>query len=144
MNFSPLWQSSKTGCWHIKSHSYAELLEERKRWYPNNKKIVPKDIRITSTSCYWWFIGDGYAVDYGIMLCAESFTNKDKKYLIDKLKENSFDAHIVNSNKRKRIKGNSAKLFLDCLQENNTIADQYKNKWKNGKRMPNTIPILFS
>jgi len=68
LNFSPIWQSEQTKCWHTKSNMYHDLLVENKRWYPQKEKIVPLDVLITKTSCYWWFIGDGYNIDGNVYL----------------------------------------------------------------------------
>ncbi len=31
----------------------------RQKWYPNGKKIIPNNIKLTSTVCLFWYIGDG-------------------------------------------------------------------------------------
>jgi len=135
MKFTNFWQSKKTACWHFKSHSYAELLEERNRWYPDGTKKVPDDVRITPLSCYWWFVGDGYVVDYGVMLCTDSFDDNDIGLLMKKLSENGFSSHLVKSNNRIRIEGDSAPSFLSWISSEVDISDQYKYKWHHGKRM---------
>lgn len=134
LEFNDFWQSKKTNCWHFKSRFYAELLEERTRWYVNNK-IVPIDVCITPLSCYWWFVGDGFATDYGVILCTDAFSVSCKKILISKLRSIDFDSHIVPSNGRLRIEGKSAPRFLSWIQNNVSISPQYLYKWENGKRM---------
>ena len=37
------------------------LKAERARWYPEDKKSVPRDVRITPSSIAHWFMGDGSA-----------------------------------------------------------------------------------
>ncbi len=39
-----------------KNISFSEL---RRYWYPNNIKIVPKDLKLTPKMIAWWFMGDG-------------------------------------------------------------------------------------
>ena len=41
------------------SLNYEELLPIWKKWYPNGKKIVPKDLILTPLTCRQWYIGDG-------------------------------------------------------------------------------------
>lgn len=41
------------------SHSYAELLPIYNKWYPEGKKIVPRDIVLTPITARQWYIGDG-------------------------------------------------------------------------------------
>jgi hypothetical protein len=48
---SPLFSSA------TKMHPDISL--QAKRWYPNGKKIVPLDIRITPISILLWYLGDG-------------------------------------------------------------------------------------
>lgn len=45
--------------YHYKSRYYPELLSIYKKWYPRGKKIVPKNINLTSLTCRQWLIGDG-------------------------------------------------------------------------------------
>ena len=47
--------------WDLQSLYYPILLQQRYRWYPGIYEIkrIPDDVRITPTSCYWWYIGDG-------------------------------------------------------------------------------------
>ena len=135
LEFSNLWQSEKTYCWHFKSRFYSELLTERKRWYPNDLKIVPNDVYITPLSCYWWFVGDGFATDYGVILCTDSFEKEHKDILVYKLQEQGFNSHITPNNGRIRIKGKSAPYFLHWIKSNVEISSQYIYKWENGKRM---------
>lgn len=41
------------------SKRYPEMYDLYKRWYPNGKKAVPRDIQLTPTVCRHWYIGDG-------------------------------------------------------------------------------------
>lgn len=73
-----------------KSLSYAELLPIRKQWYPEGKKIVPKDTRLTPLTCRQWHIGDGCLVEKGrrrpsIKLHTTGFSIPDVNWLIDQL-----------------------------------------------------------
>jgi len=44
----------------IRSRSDPYLTEQFNRWYPDKKKIIPSDLKLTATVCYHWYIGDGY------------------------------------------------------------------------------------
>jgi len=39
--------------------SYQELKDLRERWYPNGVKKVPDDIKLTPSTLFNWFVGDG-------------------------------------------------------------------------------------
>jgi len=45
--------------WHYTSLAYPELVEVRKRFYPDGKKIVPEDIVLNPVSARQAYIGDG-------------------------------------------------------------------------------------
>lgn len=129
MNFSPFWQSEQTKCWHTKSNMYHDLLVENERWYPKGRKIVPKDVLITSTSCYWWFIGDGYNDDDNVYLCTESFSKNDNFFLIKKLKEKGYNPSLTSRN-RIRFNKKESITFLHWIKPENGVLEQYKYKWK--------------
>jgi hypothetical protein len=42
-----------------RSKTHPDITKLAKRWYPNGKKIVPLDVRITPTSILLWYLGDG-------------------------------------------------------------------------------------
>ena len=72
------------------SRAYPELMTIRKQWYPEGKKIVPKDIELTSLTCRQWYIGDGCLLHKRqerpyIILSTCGFKITDVNWLIDKL-----------------------------------------------------------
>ena len=99
------------------------------RWY-KNKKIVPQDVIITSTSCFWWFIGDGYVSCANVFLCTECFSTEDKKILVDKLKNLNFNVSI-NSRGRLFFDKKSSFMFLKWILKENPIPAQYAYKIEN-------------
>jgi len=42
-----------------RSRAYVDLMEVRKRWYPDDTKYIPSDVRITPTVLMNWYVGDG-------------------------------------------------------------------------------------
>lgn len=75
--------------------------EFRKKWYPNEKKEVPKDLKITPTTLLHWYIGDGCITkENGIVLCTDSFSKKSLNILEKELKRIGI---IVFVNKKSRI-----------------------------------------
>jgi len=113
----------------LKSNSYFDLLKQRARWY-KNKKIIPHDVRITPTSCFWWFIGDGYCNYANVILCTECFSFEDKQILIKKLKTQGFKAKI-NSRGRLFFDKKSSHMFLLWILEQNKMPRQYVYKLEN-------------
>jgi len=129
INFSPIWQSKKNKCWYTKSNMYHDLLKENNRWYPESKKIVPENVLITSLSCYWWFLGDGYISEGNVYLCTDSFTENENLFLISKLKEKGYNPSLTNKNRIRFNKKESIE-FLHWIKPENGILEQYKYKWK--------------
>lgn len=123
--------------WFINSEKNNTLLIERDRWYPEGKKIVPEDIKITTNSCYWWFIGDGYNQYGRVQLCTESFSENCIKILVDKLKENGYNSSRTTKN-RISIDKKDSERFMKWICEERTVSEQYKYKWedfeRNGKK----------
>jgi len=132
--FSNIWKSPKWNSYHFKSSYYKNLKAERERWYPSGIKEVPDDIRITPSSCYWWFVGDGYQVDYGVMLCTDAYSQKSITKLIEKLSEKGFASHLQEKGNRIRIESQSSLKFLNWIKNNCPISNQYIYKWGNHKK----------
>jgi len=73
----------------LQTISTPEFLEYRNLFYPNDVKIVPKDIssRLTDLSLAIWYMDDGSTdkVFRTSCLCTQSFTEEDVNYLISVL-----------------------------------------------------------
>lgn len=74
----------------LRTLNYVEFAQERKRWYPNGKKAIPKDIVITPKMLTHWLCGDGRGGDKKgtLGLCTHGFTLSDVVLLKSKLKSN--------------------------------------------------------
>jgi len=82
--------STNLSYWY-QSHRFPELSDLHKRWYPDGKKKVPKNIELTPTVCRHWYIGDGslnksFPALY-ITLSTQSFTATEVDGLIKMLNE---------------------------------------------------------
>lgn len=66
--------------------AYVEMQAQRTRWYPENKKIVPRDIKLSPIALAHWFCGDGTSSDQGdLRICTNGFTEADTQFLVQKL-----------------------------------------------------------
>ena len=84
--------------YHYNSLSYPELLTIREQWYPNNKKIIPKNIELSSLLLRQHYIGDGCLIHKKmrkpyIKLCTYGFSTTDVEYFIGKLKKMGIKAN---------------------------------------------------
>jgi len=72
--------------------AYVELQAERRRWYPQGRKIVPPDLKLTPMSLAHWLCGDATSSDQGdIRFCTNGFTEHDTIFLAERLK---IDLHV--------------------------------------------------
>jgi transposase len=108
--WSELKQDKKTGAWHAKTAFYKDLFILKTLWY-NKKKRVPKDLKITPLTLLFWYLGDGQKVDYGALLCSESFCRKDNIRLSRQLDQLQIK-NKVTPNNRIRICGKEGFLAL--------------------------------
>jgi len=113
------------------SLSYKELFDLYRKWYPKDKKIVLKDIKLTSLTCRQWLIGDGSLTHQKgtrpyIRLCTTGFIASDVKWLVEKLKRMSFKTTRQPANNIINISTHSTKEFLDYIGSSPTKCYQYK------------------
>lgn len=111
-----------------KSNFYRDLIYEHKRWYVNKNKIVPSDIILTSTLCYWWYVCDGFILEDNVYLCTESFIEKDLELLKKKLNDLGFDV-TIRKNKRIFLSKESSINFLKWISNDIEIQKEYSYKW---------------
>lgn len=102
------------------SLTYPELMPIRKRWYPNGKKIIPKDLKLTPLVLRQELIGDGclhiqtVARPY-ITLSTCGFPIKDVDWLVKELNKSGFKATRRPSDNTIHISSYSTKEFLNYI-----------------------------
>ena len=57
------------------------------KWYPQGKKVVPRDITFTPTVLLHWYLGDGNIDRQRITLHTEGFSKEEVEFLVQRLKE---------------------------------------------------------
>jgi hypothetical protein len=65
----------------IKSISHPILTERRKLWYPNGKKIVPRNLVLTRNLLLRWYLDDGNWHSKGLYLNTQGFIYQDVEFL---------------------------------------------------------------
>jgi hypothetical protein len=68
----------------ILNKTFTEL---KNKWYQNNKKIIPDDLKLTKSVCLYWYIGDGSL--------AQAYNKKETSYL--KLSTNCFTIEDIDN-----------------------------------------------
>ena len=105
------------------------LLPFRKKWYPEGKKLVPKDIVLTPLTCRQWYIGDGCLrklPNMCIILATYGFSIDDVNFLVNQLWELGFLATRQPNCNVIRIAKCSTKDFLNYIGECPVKCYQYK------------------
>jgi hypothetical protein len=71
----------------LKTRYYVFLTEQRRRWYPNGTKCIPKDVRLTPVSIAHWYFGDGCVgcKGYHAKFCTDAFPSNDVDILMERL-----------------------------------------------------------
>ena len=81
--------------WRVNSLADVCLHEYYDKWYPDSKKVVPSDIRLTPLAVLHWFLGDGSSTWQGrpgkqhtlLSFATHGFMKAECEMLCDKLKE---------------------------------------------------------
>lgn len=144
-------QIGKIGKYYVKSHNtgsyiyvyqsrrYIELFFFYKKWYPNGKKIIPKDLKLTPLTLRQFYIGDGYlghpkdCRPY-IVLSTDGFTISDVEWLVKQLIILGFKATRQPSRNGIWISTHSTKDFLDYVGECPVECYKYKFDYGRGEK----------
>ena len=110
------------------SRDYPELLPIRKQWYPNGKKIIPRNIKITPLTLRQHYIGDGTLSkkDNGITLYTNNFSIENVEWLIIQMIKLGFKVKRQLCNNAIRIMVSSVNDFLAYIGECPVKCYQYK------------------
>lgn len=119
--------------YHYQSLSYVELLPIRNRWYPEGKKIIPRDLKLTPLLLRQEMIGDG-SLEHckngrpRIRLSTNGFSVSDVEWFVEELNKLGFKSTRHPNNNSVYISAYSTKEFLDYIGK--SPVDCYQYKWK--------------
>lgn len=94
---------------YINSCPFQELKELRQKWYKKEngktQKILPKDLEITPTTLFYWYIGDGCLVRRKndenrvptLCLATNCFSKNDIEILLEKLRKLNLNFYATES-----------------------------------------------
>lgn len=132
----------------LRTYTNITFTEEYFKWYKNNKKHIPKDLKLTPTICLIWYIGDGGIChtkrSEHIKLSTQCFSKKElENILLPQLKR--FEASLmkadIGKDKKQQyfiyIPHRKEKDFLNYI--GNCPFDEYQYKW-NIKEYIYSIP----
>ena len=124
----------KSYSYRYRSRSYVELLHLRKKWYPEGKKIVPKDVTLTSLTMRQWYIGDGSLARPKkskpcIILATCGFNISDVDWLVEQLIKLGFKAKRRPAQNLISISTHSVENFLNYIGKCPTECYKYKFRY---------------
>ncbi len=134
--------------WASSTLTHPDITLQAKRWYPDGKKIVPQDVRITPTSLLLWYLGDGsiskMGLSFFVRLATCGFTPEDvDSILIPKLSAFGLNVGRHVSKNDIRISGDSLKKFFDLIGHKSPIkCYNYKfeyGDWLNLYRLSDVV-----
>lgn len=72
----------------VLSKSYVTFCNFRERWYPNGKKVFPKDIQFTAQTLANWYMGDGSRSkrQKQVMFATPSRSQRELDFILSKFK----------------------------------------------------------
>lgn len=117
--------------------------EMRRKWYPNDKKIVPLDIRLTPLAIAIWFCDDGSNSfsNREAIFCTQSFTPDECQFLCNKLSDFNIRSRV---RFRKYASGNKPIIKVNSTSYDNLIqlikphitwkCMSHKIKWRRAKK----------
>lgn len=114
-----------------RSYCYIELLPLRKKWYPEGKKIIPKDLRLNPLVLRQHYIGDGSLSHPKngrpyISLSTNGFLISDVNWLVEQLIKLGFKATRQPAINVIAISTHSTKDFLNYIGRLKVQCYQYK------------------
>jgi len=117
--------------YHYDSLCYEELLSIYNRWYPNEHKRIPRDLRLTPLVLRQEMIGDGCLVHKKkvrpyILLCTCGFSISEVEWLVKQLIKLGFQSIRQVRNNIIGISTSSTKQFLDYIGSCPVKCYQYK------------------
>ena len=116
------------------TRTYKEFKTLYEKFYPNGKKIVPKDLILTPLVVRQWYIGDGSISkrENAASIATNGFTENDVDFLIEKLIQLGISASKCKSRSGHTlyVPVKSAKVFFDFIGKcPDELENVYGYKW---------------
>jgi len=110
----------------LKSRASVTFTKYRNEWYPENKKIVPKNIKLKPVVVLHWYLGDGSIDSDGITLCTDSFDENSIFYLLQELSDLNFEPLYKEKRNRIRIPNRRIIEFFTYIGDCPVKSFEYK------------------
>lgn len=126
---------SRTNKKYENCYSQTRFTEEfgkfREKWYPNGKKIVPRDLKLNDIILYQWFCDDGCIIakskkNLRTKFATHGFVKEDVKFLQKLLNDYLNSNFKINKEKQKNGKN---VYFLQCSTKSSKLLIKKINKY---------------
>lgn len=80
-------QIHQKGSLVLKTRKYDAFTDQRRRWYPEGSKRIPKDVRLDAQALAHWYWGDGATSNHGYRMVfhTDGFPEEDTRFLAARL-----------------------------------------------------------
>lgn len=118
-----------------------EFLNEYKRWYPKDIKIIPTDLKLTPKILLHWFMDDGHTAwkhkgfkSVHLNFSTESFIKNDCKFLMKQMEEMGIQCYLGKSHGgygfKICVRGHYVKKFFEVIGPCPVEVPSMAYKWK--------------
>lgn len=129
---------NKAVWYSYRSRNNEKLTKLQKKWYVNNSKIVPRDLKLDETSLLFWYLGDGsirftnlkkHTKTPIVRFSTDCFYKEDKIFLCNLLLNLGINAKP--GNVEITLKTESIPIFFDLIKCPSEIFDIYGYKFRS-------------
>lgn len=115
---------------YIHSKRTLQLSAIYNRWYPDGKKHVPADIKLTPITVLFWYLGDGHKIKHArnAELCTYAFPLNEQQLLVNVFEEIGIAIKIMKSGKYNilYITANSFDSFMHYMGRSPVVCYNHK------------------
>ncbi len=127
----PKWRKSNGNreAYRFATRSLPILTPFYDQFFPEKKKVIPKDLKLNPLSLAVWFMDDGSKSRSSIYLNTQQFTKNEQCQLINILKRDFNIDSTLNKDKvyfRIRIRTGSIQKFINLVQQ--FVLEEFKYK----------------
>ena len=126
----------------LQSKALPKLKAVRNRWYPNSKKSVPSDLKLTPLICVVWFCDDGSIIHRNkksteIKLSTHGFSFENNLFLVNELNKTLNEKFRICKDESKFYIAGSTKSAMAFIKYIDTIfpecMSRKSDKWRSVK-----------
>lgn len=131
-------------CSELRTLSASCFAELRAKWYPNGRKVVPRDLQLSREFVLHWFLCDGSCSrtrnGAQLMLCTDAFSIEDVEFSRHLLEAEGIESRVCGGN-RLRVRQNSIGRFYEYLGDCPVSCLAYKWIAERFRHLPKQLDL---